>query len=229
LENVSRVYGQGAIQVKALRRVTFEITRGEFTTVVGPSGSGKTTLLNVMSGLDRPTEGRVLLEGREIDRMSGNELSDFRRDRLGFIFQSYNLIRSSRSARTSSTSCCSAGWKGTTAGESSGHAEGGGALGKEDRFPNELSGGQQQRVAVARAMVADPDLILADEPTANLDSAAGSSLLDLMRHLNEVHGKTFLFSTHDPMVVSRAKRVVTFHDGRLVKDVPQAPRLDRGA
>jgi putative ABC transport system ATP-binding protein len=230
LENVSRVYGQGAIQVKALRRVTFEITRGEFTTVVGPSGSGKTTLLNVMSGLDRPTEGRVLLEGREIDRMSGNELSDFRRDRLGFIFQSYNLIPV-LSVRENVEYVLLLRGMGKEQRREKVRAmlREVGLLGKEDRFPNELSGGQQQRVAVARAMVADPDLILADEPTANLDSAAGSSLLDLMRHLNEVHGKTFLFSTHDPMVVSRAKRVVTFHDGRLVKDVPQAPRLDRGA
>lgn len=219
LEKVSRFYGEGEARVKALERVTLEIKKGEFTAVVGPSGSGKTTLLNLIGGLDQPSEGHLWLGERELGRMSGNELADFRRDHLGFIFQAYNLVpvltvrenieyvlllqgvgQEKRKERVSKI------------------LKEVGLVGREDRFPNQLSGGQQQRVAVARAMVTEPDLILADEPTANLDSASGAALLELMRHLNEEHGRTFLFSTHDKMVMERAKRVITVKDGQVVGD-----------
>ena len=219
LVDVSRFYGEGQILVKALHHVSLEIMPGEFTAVVGPSGSGKTTLLNLMGGLDKPSEGRIFLGEKEVELMSGRELSDFRRDRLGFIFQSYNLIPVLTVRENVEYVLLLQGVGGPQRREKVSHMlKEVGLVGMENRFPPELSGGQQQRVAVARAMVGDPDLILADEPTANLDSTTGASLLDLMRRLNEVHGKTFLFSTHDPMVMTRAKRVITFHDGGVAKD-----------
>ncbi|HET9868978.1 MAG TPA: ABC transporter ATP-binding protein, partial [bacterium] len=175
LAGVSRHYGEGEARVKALDHVTLEIKKGEFTAVVGPSGSGKTTLLNLIGGLDRPSEGRLWLGDREMGRMDGNELSDFRRDHLGFIFQAYNLVPVLTVRENVEYVLL---LQGVEEGERdrrvSRMLREVGLSGKEDRFPNELSGGQQQRVAVARAMVSEPDLILADEPTANLDSASGA-------------------------------------------------------
>ena len=219
LSGVSRFYGEGEARVKALNRVSFEIKKGEFTAVVGPSGSGKTTLLNLIGGLDRPSEGHLWLGDREMGQMGGNELSDFRRDHLGFIFQAYNLVPvlTVRENIEYVLLLQGVGEK-ERGGKVSKMLKEVGLSGREDRFPNQLSGGQQQRVAVARAMVSEPDLILADEPTANLDSASGAALLDLMRHLNEKHGKTFLFSTHDRMVMERARRLITIKDGRVVSD-----------
>jgi len=219
IENVSRVYGTNGVEVKALRSLSLSIHKGEFTAIAGPSGSGKTTLLNIISGLDMPTSGRVILAGKEVSRMKGSELSDFRRDHIGFIFQSYNLIpvlsvrenieyvmllqgipESERSTRVAAI------------------LEDVGLAGMEKRRPNELSGGQQQRVAVARAMVTQPDIILADEPTANLDSHTGASLLDMMRDLNTSRGMTFVFSTHDGMIMDRARRLVMLKDGAIDSD-----------
>ena len=220
LEGVSRSYGEGEARVKALDRVSLEIARGEFAAVVGPSGSGKTTLLNMIGGLDQPSEGRLWLGEREMGTMGGNELSDFRRDHLGFIFQAYNLVPVLTVRENIEYVLLLQGrGEGERRERVARMLREVGLSGREDRFPNELSGGQQQRVAVARAMVAEPDLILADEPTANLDSASGAALLDLMRHLNEKHGRTFLFSTHDRMVMERAKRLITIKDGRVVRDV----------
>ena len=218
-ERISKIYRSGDVEVPALRSVDLVVTRGEFTAIAGPSGSGKTTLLNIISGLDTPTSGRAMLAGRPISEMGGNELSDFRRDHIGFVFQSYNLIpvltarenieyimllqavpRYVREQRTREIL-----------------AEVG-LDGMEDRRPAQLSGGQQQRVAVARAMVSRPDLILADEPTANLDSASGGALLDMMRALNETRGMTFVFSSHDPMIMERARRLVVLKDGQIVQD-----------
>jgi putative ABC transport system ATP-binding protein len=219
LEKVSRFYGEGETRVKALDRVSLEIHQGEFTAVVGPSGSGKTTLLNLIGGLDKPSEGRIWLAQKELSSMSGAELSDFRRDHLGFIFQSYNLIPVlTVSENVEYVLLLQGVGKLERRKRTEKILREVGLLGKENRFPHQLSGGQQQRVAVARAMLSEPDLILADEPTANLDSASGAALLDLMRRLNEKHGRTFLFSTHDRMVMERAKRLVTVKDGRVVKD-----------
>ncbi len=217
--NISKHYGQNETRIFAVKSLTINFTKGEFTAVAGPSGSGKTTLLNLISGLDVPSSGRILLSGRAISEMSGNELSDFRRDHIGLIFQSFNLIpvlnvaenieyimllkginKKERQKRTS-----------LMLGEV-------GLEGKEDRFPAQLSGGQQQRVAVARAIVSNPDIILADEPTANLDSATGSALIDMMKGLNEKMGKTFIFSTHDTMIMERAKRLVILKDGEINSD-----------
>jgi len=219
IENVSKVYGMDGVEVHALKSLDLTIRQGEFTAIAGPSGSGKTTLLNIMSGLDSPTSGRAFLSGRLISGMKGSELSDFRRDHIGFIFQSYNLIpvltvrenieyvmllqgipESERAARVRDI------------------LKEVGLEGMEDRKPSQLSGGQQQRVAVARAMVSQPDIILADEPTANLDSATGASLLDMMRELNEKRGMTFVFSTHDSMIMERARRLILLKDGTIERD-----------
>ncbi|HDL19638.1 MAG TPA: ABC transporter ATP-binding protein, partial [Nitrospirae bacterium] len=201
VKDVSKVYGMDGVKVQALGSINLGIKNGEFTAIAGPSGSGKTTLLNLMSGLDIPTSGSVMLSGKLISDMKGSDLSDFRRDHIGFIFQSYNLIpvlsvrenieyvmllqgigKDERRSRV-----------GSILSEV-------GLAGMEKRKPGQLSGGQQQRVAVARAMVTNPDIILADEPTANLDSATGAGLLDMMRELNEKRGMTFVFSTHDAMI-----------------------------
>ena len=217
--SLTRVFGEGDTAVTALDHVDVEIEAGEFTAIIGPSGSGKTTLLHLMGGLDNPTSGSVFLSDTNIAAMSGNELSDFRRDHIGFIFQAYNLIpvlsaeenieyimllqgvpQAERHDRTLKM-LAKVGLEG---------------LG--DRRPAQLSGGQQQRVAVARAMASEPDIILADEPTANLDSRTGSALLDLMRELNEEQGMTFVFSTHDQMIMDRARRLVVLHDGHVEQD-----------
>ena len=217
-EGIIKKYKDNGMEVEAVRGVDLTITSGEFSAIVGPSGSGKTTFLNVISGLDSPTDGKVWLNGKLISKMSGRELSDFRRDNIGFIFQAYNLIpvltveenveyvmllqgveRAERHKRVVEI------------------LDFIGLTGLEKRKPPKLSGGQQQRVAIARAMVSNPSLILADEPTANLDSKTGAGLLDMMRELNEKMKMTFLFSTHDPMVMERARRVITLKDGQIAE------------
>ncbi|TFG78626.1 MAG: ABC transporter ATP-binding protein [Chrysiogenales bacterium] len=219
-ENVKKTYEDNGVEVQAVRGVDLTISAGEFTAIVGPSGSGKTTFLNIISGLDTITSGRVLLNGKPLSEIKGSELSDFRRDHIGFIFQAYNLIpvltveenveyimllqgipKAERHKRVMEILADV------------------GLREYAQRLPAKLSGGQQQRVAVARAMVSNPDLILADEPTANLDSKTGSELLDMMKELNEKKGMTFLFSTHDEMIMSRARRVITLKDGIIAADV----------
>jgi len=213
------VYKSGEVAVNALRGVSLAIATGEFTAIAGPSGSGKSTLLNLVSGLDTPTAGTVYLAGKPLSRMSGAELSDFRRDHIGFIFQSYNLIPVLSVKENIEYIML---LQGVGPEERSRRVreilEDVGMQGMENRRPAQLSGGQQQRVAVARAMVSHPDIILADEPTANLDSATGSSLLDMMRELNEKKGMTFVFSTHDQMIMQRAKRLVILKDGQVDRD-----------
>jgi putative ABC transport system ATP-binding protein len=218
-ENLTKDYREDGLVVPAVRGVDLTVRAGEFTAVVGPSGSGKTTLLNLISGLDSPTGGRIWLEGRLISEMSGNELSDFRRDHIGFIFQAYNLIPVLTVKENIEYIMLLQGVPDEErAARVSGILREIGMEGFERRFPPKISGGQQQRVAIARAMVSNPELILADEPTANLDSETGSELLDMMRGLNRRTGMTFLFSTHDRMVMERADRVITLHDGRIATD-----------
>lgn len=218
-EGVSKSYSTGEITVDALRSVDLRIKRGEFTAIAGPSGSGKTTLLFVISGLDRPSSGRITLAGKDISSMSGRELSDFRRDHIGFIFQSYNLIPVLTVRENIEYIMLLQGIPETERRRRvAGILEEVGLQGMEDRRPVQLSGGQQQRVAVARAMVSEPDIILADEPTANLDSHTGAALLEMMRSLNEKKRMTFVFSTHDTMIMERAKRLVSLQDGMIVKD-----------
>lgn len=218
-EKVSKTYHTDHISVPALTDVDLEIARGEFVTLAGPSGSGKTTLLNVIGGLDHPTAGAITLEGRRIDRLSAAESADFRLEHIGFVFQAYNLIPV-LSARENVEFVMEVQGMGAEARRKRSHSilEEVGLIDMEDRRPSELSGGQQQRVAVARAIVSRPTIVLADEPTANLDSQTASELVQLMLTLNQKHETTFLISTHDPMVIELAPRRITLRDGRIVDD-----------
>lgn len=217
--NISKVYNPDTIPVFAVNNVHLHLNRGEFTALVGPSGSGKTTLLNIIGGLDAPTEGYVKINGLDITALPQNRLIDFRLHNIGFVFQAFNLVpvltagenvefimllqkqpRAERERRIHELLA---------------------AVGLEDKKntrPAQLSGGQQQRVAVARALASKPQFILADEPTANLDSHSAATLLDIMEKLNREENITFLFSTHDPRVIERARRVITLVDGRIVSD-----------
>ena len=216
-EKLTRIYRQDSIEVTALKDVDLEIAAGEFIALVGPSGSGKSTLLNLLGGLDHPTSGRLWVEDRELGAMSARELADMRLRRIGFVFQEYNLIPVLSAIENVEYVML---LQGVADQERRRRALAVltevGLTGLEHRRPGELSGGQQQRVAVARAIVAEPVLVLADEPTANLDSVTGAALMDLMRRLNETRGITFVFSTHDPMVMQRARRLVHLKDGRVV-------------
>ena len=219
LEGLTKLYQRGSVAVNALDGVNLEIQNGDFAVLVGPSGSGKTTLLNMIGGLDTPTSGRVWIAGTEIGRMTKSELSRLRLASIGFVFQEFNLIPVLSAVENAEFVML---LQGVPPAERRARA---GALlrelgleGMEDRRPSELSGGQQQRVAVARALAAEPLIVLPDEPTANLDSKAGAALMDLMRRLNEERGTTFVFSTHDPMVVERARRVIRLRDGGVEAD-----------
>lgn len=217
--SISKIYDEKTIPVVALDRVHLHLNRGEFTAIKGPSGSGKTTLLNMIGGLDQPSSGYVEINGTNITKLHGNALIDFRLNNIGFVFQAYNLIpvltakeniefimllqklpTKQREQRVLEL------------------LKQVGLENKGDKRPGELSGGQQQRIAVARALASKPQFILADEPTANLDSVSASNLLDMMLKLNEEENMTFVFSTHDQRVISRARRVITLEDGKIVDD-----------
>lgn len=219
-EGLKKVYRVGEVETWALRGVELEVAEGEFVAVEGPSGSGKTTLLNILGGLDKPTQGRVWVDGQEITGMSRGELAKFRLHNVGFVFQSYNLIEVLSALENAEFVLLLLG---VPKAERRRRAmETLRAVGLEElahRRPNQMSGGQQQRVAVARAVAAKPKLILADEPTANLDSTTSAQLMDLMRRLNQELGITFVFSSHDPLVIERARRVISLRDGRVVSDV----------
>ena len=218
-EGVYKRYSDNGVPVEAVRGVDLSIERGEYTAIAGPSGSGKTTFLNLISGLDKVSAGKIWLDGKAISEMAGGELSDFRRDHIGFIFQAYNLIPVLTVAENVEYVMLLQGVppaerrKRVVAilGEM-------GLEGYEDRRPPQLSGGQQQRVAIARAIVSRPAIVLADEPTANLDSQTAVELIEMMKKLNETHGITFVFSTHDTRVMDRARRLVVLRDGRIDTD-----------
>ncbi len=219
IKDLNKIYDKSKIPVHALKDINLTIESGEFTAIVGPSGSGKTTLLNMIGGLDKPSSGKIIIKGTDILCLSSDELIDFRLKNIGFVFQSYNLIpvltakeniefimllqkvpKAEREKRTIELLK---------------------AVGLEDKInarPYELSGGQQQRVAVARAIASHPAFVLADEPTANLDSAAAENLLDIMLSLNEKLGMTFIFATHDNKVICRVKRIITLEDGKIKAD-----------
>lgn len=216
---VTKTYQQNGIKVQALQDVTLNIDAGEFTVMVGPSGSGKTTLLNHIGALDVATSGEISIAGQKLNDLSRNALTKLRLWKLGFIFQEYNLISVLTALENVEYVMLLQGVPGNERRKRAEEIlQEVGLASEANRRPNALSGGQQQRVAVARAMVTKPSIILADEPTANLDSKTGASLLDLMRDLNKHHGTTFLFSTHDPMVMERAKRVIRLKDGRIDSD-----------
>ena len=218
-KNVSKHFGEGEAQVHALREVDLDINIGDFATIVGPSGSGKTTLLNILCGLDKVSSGDIQVSGRSLQDMSGSELAKFRREHIGLVFQAYNLIPVLTVMENIEYVML---LQNVPVAERKERVEKFltevGLEGKGNKFPVELSGGQQQRVAIARAMVSHPDIILADEPTANLDSETGVLLLDMMRKFNEEFQMTFVFSTHDPQIMERAKRMVTLTDGHIVSD-----------
>jgi putative ABC transport system ATP-binding protein len=221
LKNASRHYGDGETLVKAAEELSLVIDSGEFTVLSGPSGSGKTTALNLIGLLDRPTSGSVIVKGTDTTSLADTELTKFRAGSIGFIFQSFNLIPvlSALENVELALQLSGIGQDGDTKATASALLDSVGLEGLQHRRPNQLSGGQQQRVAIARALVKRPALVIADEPTANLDSVSGTKVLDLMRNLNEDMGVTFLFSTHDPMVMERARRVVHLKDGRIADDV----------
>ncbi|WP_372647870.1 ABC transporter ATP-binding protein [Draconibacterium sp.] len=220
IKNLHKIYNGSSVSVHAVNGIDMSIEEAEFTAIVGPSGSGKTTLLNIIGGLDDATEGSVEIEGVKINELSSRKLTDFRMKNIGFVFQAYNLIpvltakenvefimhlqgskKADRDARTSEL------LKAVGLGE------------MMDRRPSKLSGGQQQRVAVARALASKPKFVLADEPTANLDSHSTENLLDIMEQLNKEEKITFIFSTHDQRVVNKARRVITIEDGKIISDI----------
>jgi len=220
VHQLSKIYNDSEVKVFALNGVDMIIEEGEFTAIVGPSGSGKTTFLNMIGGLDQPTSGEISIGGTDISRLSSSQLIDFRLHNIGFVFQAYNLIpvltakenvafimqlqnrpKEERESRTMEL------------------LKAVGLEGRENSRPNKLSGGQQQRVAVARALASKPKFVLADEPTANLDSKSTENLLEIMEELNRKENITFIFSTHDQRVVHKARRVITLEDGRIISDV----------
>jgi len=219
LVGVKKNYPMGDLVVQALKGVSVEVAAGEFTAFAGPSGSGKSTVLNLIGCLDRPSEGQVFLEGRDVATLSDSALGDVRARRIGFIFQSFNLIPVLTAFENVELALKLSG--ASEKGQKERVEEALRSVGLADymtRRPAQLSGGQQQRVAIARALVKQPALIIADEPTANLDSKNGAAILDLMRAMNHDNGTTFLFSTHDKMVMDRARRIIRLSDGQVTDD-----------
>jgi len=223
LQSVTKLYTQGRLQVRAVNNLSLDIHKGDFAALSGPSGSGKTTVLNLIGGLDVPSSGSVLLEQRDLSAMSRSELSVMRRDRIGFVFQAYNLIPVMTAYENAEFVLK---LQGVPERECQARVmkilQEVGLQGLERRRPAEMSGGQQQRVAIARAIVTRPAIVLADEPTANVDSATAEALLDLMQKLNREEHITFLFSTHDPRVMQRARRLIRLRDGAVESDEVRA-------
>ena len=219
LEDAEKVYQQGKVEVRAVDGLSLNIEKGDFAAICGPSGSGKTTVLNLIGGLDVPTRGRVLLEDQDLADLTRSQLSVIRRDRIGFVFQAYNLIPVMTAYENAEFVLKLQGVSDrecrdrvmTILKEVD-------LEGLEHRRPDEMSGGQQQRVAIARAIVTRPAIVLADEPTANVDSATADALLDLMQQLNRDHNVTFFFSTHDQRVMDRARRLIRLRDGKIETD-----------
>ncbi len=219
VENVNRNYRTGDTVVEALRRVTLEIDQGEFISIAGPSGSGKTTLLNLIGCIDRADSGEIFIDGQAVSAKGNRELALFRREKLGFVFQTFNLIPVLTAYENVSFALSLLGMHAKEIRERSmALLLEVGLAGRENSLPTRLSGGQQQRVAIARALVKEPAIVLADEPTANLDSKTGGLVLKLMEDMNARYNSTFIFSTHDPMVMDFAHRLVKLHDGKISAD-----------
>jgi len=219
IQEVHKNFQQGEFVVEALRGITFDIDKGEFTAIVGPSGSGKTTLLNCLGALDVPSSGSIHIDGQDIGLLKKGELSEFRLNNVGFVFQAYNLIPVLTAYENVEYVLLISGIeKKERRSRVMALLDEMGLADLADRFPRQMSGGQQQRVAVARALVSDPLLVLADEPTANLDSENADLLLNIMSRMCESHKTTFLFSTHDARVMKRAHRLIRLRDGRIVQE-----------
>lgn len=218
--NLEKIYNETLVPVRAVDKISFEIEEGEFTAIVGPSGSGKTTLLNLIGGLDSPSAGKIEINGIDISNLTENKLTDFRMNNIGFVFQSYNLIPVLTAQENVEFIMHLQGKSKTERVERSRKLLE--SVGLGDRLnsrPAKLSGGQQQRVAVARALASKPKFILADEPTANLDSKSTETLLEIMEKLNKEENITFIFSTHDSRVMKKARRIITVEDGKIVNDL----------
>ena len=216
LQDVTRVYRIGEVETRALRGVTMTVEEGEFTAIVGPSGSGKTTLLQLLGCLDRPTDGTVRLEGQDVSQLNANQRADLRKGTIGFVFQFFALIPGLTAYENVELPLLLMGKSGKERKERV--TELLAAVGLSDRAhhrPDQMSGGEQQRVAIARALATHPVLVLADEPTANLDTENGRQVMEIMQRLNQETGTTFLFATHDPRVIPFARRVVTLRDGKV--------------
>lgn len=219
LKNVNKIYNSSEVKVHAVNDVTLDFSEAEFAAIVGPSGSGKTTLLNMIGGLDQPTSGDIVIAGTNLSTLRSSQLIDFRLNNIGFVFQSYNLIPVLTAKENVEFIMNLQKWPEKEKNERT--LELLNAVGLGDRInsrPGKLSGGQQQRVAVARALASRPKFVLADEPTANLDSKSATTLLEIMEKLNHESKITFIFSTHDPRVVKMAHRVITLEDGKVISD-----------
>lgn len=219
IKNVTKIYNGSEVKVNAVNGVTLDFQEAEFTAIVGPSGSGKTTLLNMIGGLDTPTSGDIFVDGTNLSKLKSSELIDFRLNNIGFVFQSYNLIPVLTAKENVEFIMSLQKWP--KAERDKRTLELLAAIGLDDRInsrPSQMSGGQQQRVAVARALASRPKFVLADEPTANLDSKSAATLLEIMEKLNHEEKITFIFSTHDARVVKMAHRVITLEDGKVVSD-----------
>ncbi len=220
LSNVVKVYREGDVEVSAVKGISFDIPRQRFSMIVGPSGSGKTTLLNLIGCIDKPTQGTIVVGGQHMGALNDNAISDFRAQRVGFIFQNFSLIPVLSAWENIEYPLMLLGVPpGERRERSTRLLEAVGLSDQRNRRPNQLSGGQKQRVAIARALVKGPDFVLADEPTANLDSQTGTSIVDLMRRMQEEYSTTFVFSTHDPHLMSHADETFTIRDGQLVGHV----------
>ncbi len=219
VRDVSKIYKQGEIEVHALNQVSLDLYQGGFSVLAGPSGSGKTTLLNLIGALDSPTKGTITVDGKRLDDVRERDLAELRLRRVGFVFQAYNLIPVLSAYENAEYVLVLQGVAPKERRERvMAILESVGLQGLENRRPHELSGGQQQRVAVARALAAKPSVVLADEPTANLDTTTGNELIDLMHELNRARNVSFVLSSHDPKVIDRADRVIRLCDGRIVSD-----------
>jgi len=219
LQDVVKTYRQGKVDVHAINGLSLEIENGDFAALCGPSGSGKTTVLNLIGGLDVPTSGSVWIDDIDLSTLDNTELSEMRKNRIGFVFQAYNLIPVMTAYENAEFVMNLQGLSESECRERvMATLKAVGLEGLEHRRPDEMSGGQQQRVAIARAIVTNPAVVLADEPTANVDSHTAEALLDLMQQLNREQGITFLFSTHDQHVMDRARRIITIHDGKIESD-----------
>ena len=219
IKDLVKIFKDTAQEVHAVDGITLNITAGEFTAIVGPSGSGKTTLLNLIGGLDAPTSGRLFVDGKDISKLKEREKTSFRLHHIGFVFQAYNLIPVLTAKENVAFVMELQGRKREEINKRTTELLEAVGLGdRMDSRPAKLSGGQQQRVAVARALASTPKFVLADEPTANLDSKSAENLLDIMELLNKQEGVTFVFSTHDPRIIAKARRVITLEDGKVVSD-----------
>ena len=228
IRDITKVYQMGEVEVHALRGVSMQVQEGEILSIMGPSGSGKTTMMNVLGALDQPTSGTYYLDGTDVSQLKDHELAEIRNRKIGFVFQSFNLLARTTAVQQVELPLLYDGGGNSRRQAAVAALETVGLGDRIDHKPNELSGGQQQRVAIARALVNKPSIILADEPTGNLDTKSGVEVLRVFQQLNEEQGITVIFVSHDPYIAQHTKRIVVLHDGRIVSDQPVETQLRAG-